>query len=110
MTVDAAASWMFINGSAKVDVALLDPQTISPFEESISPPSGDANKTLSFAINQTDIATWVIDDSPFREPSTPIIYGEASSGWNSSTTIHLPLNSTIDVILNISNRSMDTVC
>lgn len=88
---------------------MLDPKKLAPFEKNYSPPPGTADRTLAFAINQTDVATWVIDRAPFREPDIPIIYGDVSSGWNSNTTMHLPLNSTIDIILNISNRSMDTV-
>lgn len=100
---------MFINGSAKAGASLLDAKNVAPFERNYSPPPGTADRTLAFAINQTDVVTWVIDRAPFREPDIPIIYGDVSSGWNSNTTMHLPLNSTIDIILNISNRSMDTV-
>ena len=100
---------MFINGSAKAGASLLDPSKIAPFESNNSPPPGPADKTLAFTINQTDIVTWVINRAPFKEPEIPIIYGDVSSGWKSDTTIHLPLNSTIDIILNISNQSMDTV-
>ena len=107
---DATKDWMFVNGSAKVGATRLDPQDLSPFEKANNdPPVGPADKSLSFVIDQTDIVTWEIDRAPFREPDIPVIYGEVSSGWNSSTTMHLPLNSTIDIILNSSNRSMDTV-
>ena len=107
---DPAKDWMFVNGSVKAGATRLKPQELSPFEKANNtPPTGPADKTMSFVINQTDIVTWVIDRAPFKEPDIPIIYGEISSGWNSNTTMHLPLNSTIDIILNISNRSMDTV-
>ncbi|KAF5712261.1 Cupredoxin [Fusarium mundagurra] len=104
---DPAMSWMYINGSAKADAALLAPSALSPFGGHNSPPSGRPDKTLSFVVNQTDIVTWVIDRAPFSEPDVPIIYGQNSSGWNSNTTIHLPINSTIDIILSISNQSLD---
>ncbi|EWZ79220.1 hypothetical protein FOCG_18256 [Fusarium oxysporum f. sp. radicis-lycopersici 26381] len=104
---DPAKSWMYINGSAKADVALLDPSALSPFDSDNSPPSGRPDKALSFEVSQTGIVTWVIDRAPFSEPDVPIIYGENSSGWNSNTTIHLPINSTIDIIMSISNKSMD---
>ncbi|KAL9567382.1 hypothetical protein ACKAV7_008457 [Fusarium commune] len=106
---DPAKSWMYINGSAKADAALLDPSALSAFDGHNSPPSGRPDKTLSFVVSQTDIVTWVIDRAPFSEPDVPIIYGENSSGWISSTTMHLPINSTIDIIMNISNQSMDVV-
>ena len=106
---DVASSWMFVNGSAKAGATLLDPMRLAPFETTIAPPDGAAARTFSFAINQTDISAWVIDHTQFREPDIPIIYGNISAGWKANTTIHLPLNSTIDIILNISNRSMDTV-
>ncbi|KAF5579807.1 Cupredoxin [Fusarium pseudocircinatum] len=104
---DPAKSWIYINGSAKADAVLLDPSALSPFDGHDSPPSGRPDKTLYFVVNQTDIVTWVIDRAPFSEPDVPIIYGENSSGWNSNTTIHLPINSTIDIILSISNQSLD---
>ncbi|EGX97253.1 Cupredoxin [Cordyceps militaris CM01] len=107
---DAAQTWMYINGSAKLGAARLQPQDLAPFEKASSaPPDGPAHKTLSFVINQTDIVTWVLDRAPFKEPQIPVIYGNVSSGWTSNTTMRLPLNSTIDIILNISNDSMDTM-
>ncbi|KAH7239745.1 Cupredoxin [Fusarium solani] len=101
--------WMYINGSAKADAALLDPSALSPFENGTAPPSGASNKSLSFTVSQTDVVTWVIDRAPFMEPDIPLIYGENSSGWDANTTIHLPINSTIDIIMRISNKSMDTM-
>ncbi|KAL6355451.1 hypothetical protein LRP88_11040 [Fusarium phalaenopsidis] len=101
--------WMYINGSAKADAALLDPSALSPFENDTAPPSGASNKSLSFTVSQTDVVTWVIDRAPFMEPDIPLIYGENSSGWDANTTIHLPINSTIDIIMRISNESMDTM-
>lgn len=100
---------MYINGSAKAGAALLDPSALSPFENGTAPPSEGANKSLSFTISQTDVVTWVIDRAPFMEPDIPLIYGENSSGWDANTTIHLPINSIIDIIMRISNESMDTV-
>ncbi|EXL89950.1 Cupredoxin [Fusarium oxysporum II5] len=93
--------------SYNADAALLDPSALSPFDGHNSPPSGRPDKALSFVVSQTDIVTWVIDRAPFSEPDVPIIYGENSSGWNSNTTMHLPINSTIDIIMSISNQSMD---
>merc|ERR1712169_71219 len=104
---DLVSDWMYINGSAKSDAALLDASALSPFEDNLSPPSGPADKTLSFLVNQTDIVSWVIDRAPFEEPSIPIVYGNVSPGWDSTTTVHLPINSTIDIIMGISNQSLD---
>jgi hypothetical protein len=101
--------WIYINGSAKADAVLLDPSVLSPLHDDNSPPSGRADKALTFTVNQTDIVTWVIDSAPFKEPDVPIVYGEISSGWDSNTTIHVPINSTIDIIITISNQSMDMV-
>lgn len=98
-----------MNGSATADATLLDISALSPFDKNNSPPSGPADKTMFLIVNQTDVVTWVIDREPFTEPSVPIVYGDISSGWNSNTTRHLPLNSTIDIIMSISNQSMDTV-
>ncbi|ENH68238.1 Laccase-1 [Fusarium oxysporum f. sp. cubense race 1] len=52
---DPAKSWMYINGSAKADAALLDPSALSPFDGHNSPPSGRPDKALSFVVSQTDI-------------------------------------------------------
>ncbi|KAM6511291.1 hypothetical protein FALCPG4_016292 [Fusarium falciforme] len=104
-----AEPWMYINGSAKAGAPLLDPSALSPFENGTAPPSEGANKSLSFTISQTDVVTWVIDRAPFMEPDIPLIYGENSSGWDANTTIHLPINSIIDIIMRISNESMDTM-
>ncbi|KAI8711484.1 hypothetical protein NCS52_01412000 [Fusarium sp. LHS14.1] len=104
-----AEPWMYINGSAKADAALLDPSALSPFDNDTAPPSGESHKSLSFAVSQTDFVTWVIDRAPFMEPDIPIIYGGNSSGWDANTTIHLPINSTIDIIMRISSKSMDTM-
>lgn len=109
VTEDSAMTWMYINGSAKADASILDPQALSPFEDNMSPPSGPADKTLSFLINQTDITTWVVDRFPFSEPKIPIVYGDVSGGWKANTTIHVPLNATIDIIMNIDNKSLDVV-
>ncbi|KAF4996202.1 hypothetical protein FDECE_12543 [Fusarium decemcellulare] len=106
---DASMTWTYINGSAKSDVSVLKPEKLIPFEDDVSPPGGAADRTLNFSINQTDVTTWVINKSPFAEPKVPIVYGDASAGWQSNTTIHLPINSTIDIIMNISNKSMDVM-
>ncbi|KAL6405307.1 hypothetical protein AUP68_11058 [Ilyonectria robusta] len=102
-------TWTYVNGSAKANSSVLDPRALSPFEDNIYPPAGPANQTLSFSISQTGITTWVVNRFPFTEPKLPIVYGDISEGWGSNTTIHLPLNSTIDIIMTISNQSMDVV-
>lgn len=105
---DPALPWALVNGSAKLTAAELDEQTLAPFDSS-GPPSGPSAVTKLFAINQTDVVTWVIDGQPFSEPSRPIIYGNTSDGWEAATSLHLPGNSTIDLIMHVANDSMDTV-
>jgi len=105
---DPALPWALVNGSTKVNAAELDEQMLAPFDSS-GPPSGPSDVTKLFAINQTDIVTWVIDGQPFSEPSRPIIYGNASDGWGAATSLHLPGNSIIDLIMHIANDSMDTM-
>ncbi|KAK2609370.1 hypothetical protein QQS21_002151 [Conoideocrella luteorostrata] len=109
VTEDEATRWMYVNGSAKAGVKKFKNQDLATFDPSNFPPAGPADTTMSFVVNQTDITTWVFDREPFHEPDVPIIYGNASSGWKASTTVHLPLNSTIDVIMTVSNQSMDTM-
>lgn len=100
---------MYINGTAKADAKLLNLSALAPFEKKKSPPPGPADRTLSLIVNQTDVVTWAIDRVPYKEPDVPIVYGDISDGWNSNTTRHLPINSTIDIIMGISNKSMDMV-
>ncbi|KAG9250362.1 multicopper oxidase-domain-containing protein [Emericellopsis atlantica] len=104
---DLVSDSMYVNGSAKSGAALLDALALTPFENNLSPPSGLADKTLSFMVNQTDILSWVIDRAPFEEPSIPIIYGNISLGWDSVTTRYLPINLTIDIVMGILNQSLD---
>ncbi|KFY02596.1 hypothetical protein V490_00449, partial [Pseudogymnoascus sp. VKM F-3557] len=105
---DPASVWMLTNGSAKGDVATLNPSLLSPFDDN-KPPTNAAHLTKSFAISQTDVTEWVIDGYPFAEPKTPILLGNVSDGWQANTTIHMPFNSTIDIIMTISKDSMDTM-
>jgi L-ascorbate oxidase len=106
---DPDSVWMLVNGSAKADISELDPIMLHPFESSAAPPSMDADLTKSFMINQTDVVTWVVDRYPYQEADVPIVFGESSDGWLANTTQHMPLNSTIDIIMSIANDSMDTV-
>lgn len=105
---DSTLTWMLVNGSAKLSASELDDQMLAPFDGN-APPSGPSDVTQLFAINQTDIVTWVVNGQPFSEPQNPIIYGNASDGWNAATTLHMPGNSTIDLIMHVANDSMDTV-
>ncbi len=100
--------WMLVNGSATSGTVELDDQTLAPFMGNTAP-SGAANVTRHFAINQTDIVTWVANREPFVEPARPIIYGSVSDGWNATTTLLTPANATVDIIMKVANDSMDTV-
>ena len=108
MVQDPHLTWMLVNGSAKLNAPELDDQKLAPFE-GISPPNGPSNVTQLFAINQSGIVTWAINDHPYSEPSRPVIYGNASDGWESATTLHMPGNATIDLIMHVANDSMDSV-
>jgi hypothetical protein len=105
---DPASIWMLTNGSATRNSALLDAQQLSPFEGN-SPVTGPADLTHSFTINQTDIVTWVMNGATYVEAEIPIVYGNVSDGWQAETTLHMPANSTIDIIMTIANDSMDLV-
>ncbi|RAR01519.1 Conidial pigment biosynthesis oxidase PcArbB [Stemphylium lycopersici] len=100
--------WMLTNGSAKLNSATLNERSLFPFDGNM-PPITPATVTRLFTINQTDIVTWVVDGYTYSEPKTPIIYGNVSDAWNANTTLKMPLNSTIDLILRIANDSMDTM-
>lgn len=65
--------------------------------------------TKPFQINQTGIVTWVMNRDPYIEAATPVVYGNSSEGWNANTTLHLPFNSTLDIIMSVAEDSMDEV-
>lgn len=102
---DPASVWMLRNGSAKLNVSELDPAVLGPLDGN-TPPSGTADLTKFFTISQTGIVMWVVDRSPYSEPTTPILYGNTSYGWQANTTIHMSFNLTIGIIMRIANDSM----
>ncbi|CEL10666.1 hypothetical protein ASPCAL15095 [Aspergillus calidoustus] len=108
VSVDPMSVWMLTNGSATRGANELVESHLAPFEGN-RPPVTAADTTRIFNINQTDIVTWVVDRYPYAEPSIPIIYGNMSDGWNSNTTLHFPANSTVDIVMNIANDSLDTM-
>lgn len=105
---DSDTVHMLVNGSAKEIASTLHAQSLAPFER-LPPPAGGAVETKNFNISQTDIVVWVVNGHPYSEPKIPIIYGSVSDGWNANTTLHMPFNSTIDIIMRIANNSMDTM-
>ena len=105
---DPASVWILTNGSAMMNASTLDTTLLQPFESN-SPPSGMADITEAFNISQTGVVTWVMNRYPYSEASAPILYGNSSDGWNANTTLHLPSNSTIDIIMAIAEDSMDKV-
>ncbi|KAK9342670.1 multicopper oxidase-domain-containing protein [Lipomyces starkeyi] len=105
---DPAAVWILTNGSAKLGSSELNDQLLAPFESNM-PPSAPADVTRFFTISQTDIVTWVVDGYPYSEPKMPIIYGNVSDAWTANTTLHMPFNSTVDIVMQIANDSMDTM-
>ena len=104
---NSTSMWMLINGSAIANVSSLDATLLHPFDGN-TPPSGAADVTKVFVINQTDVVTWVVDRYPYVEAATRILFGNLLLGWNANTTTHLPFNSTIDIIMTVANNSMDT--
>ncbi len=109
VSVDPAFIWMRTNGSAKTGAREVAETRLSPFEGNRPPSSKAADLTRQFTINQTGIVTWVVNKDPYAEAEIPLIYGNASDRWDASTTLHMPSNSSIDIVMNIANDSMDTV-
>jgi hypothetical protein len=105
---NASSIWTLVNGSAKGGATQLDPAMLAPFDGN-RPPSKKADLTKGFQVSQTGIVEWVIDKYPYSEPKVPIVFGNSSDGWMAGSTLHMPFNSTIDIILTISNDSMDMV-
>lgn len=106
-----AKTWIHLNGSAKPDASTIPPNSpLRPFEKTIyAPPRGVANVTQKFSVAQTGITTWVMDKAPYYEAAIPILKGNVSDGWNLFTTKHFPRNAVVDLILEISNSSMDVM-
>lgn len=50
-----------------------------------------------------------MDQGPYYEAAIPILAGDVSDGWNLATTKHFPSDAVIDIILEISNETLDTV-
>lgn len=105
---DLASVWMLLNGSAKGNASILNTALLQPFQSN-SPPSERAHMTKTFNVSQTGIVTWVMNHTAYTEASTPILYGNSSDGWDVETTLHLPLNSTVDIIMAVAENSMDKV-
>lgn len=105
---DVAQTYMLVNGSAKLNAVELDDKRLAPFDK-VSPPRGAANVTHLFAINQTGIVNWVVNGREYSESKRPIVYGNESDGWSAATTLHVPGNSTIDILMYVAEDSMDTV-
>lgn len=105
---DSRIVWMLKNGSAASEPSLLNPRRLAPFEPN-SPPSKPADRTQRFAINQTGVTAWEMNGAPFKEPKIPILHGAASDGWLANTTIRMPANSVVDIVMTIANDSLDTV-
>ena len=105
---NASSIWTLVNGSAKGDVTQLDPAMLAPFDGN-KPPFKEADFTKGFQISQTGIVEWVVDKYPYSEAKVPILFGNSSDGWTANSTLHMPFNSTIDIIMTISNSSMDMV-
>ncbi len=105
---DPAPVWTLKNGSAIPGASILDPLSLQPFDSN-RPPVRKSDVTKVFSISQTGIITWVVNGSSYTEPITPVLYGSSSNGWNANTILHLPFNSTIDIIMKIVNNSKDIV-
>lgn len=105
---DPSLVWMLTNGSATSEHSLLNSRKLAPFESN-SPPSKPADKTQFFAINQTGVTAWEMNKAPFKEPKMPILYGAKSEGWLANTTIRMPADSVIDIVMNVADNSLDTV-
>ena len=102
------STWMLLNGSAKAQASVLKEEQLTPLVPNM-PPTAPADLTKVVTINQTDPVVWVVDKAPYSEAKTPVLYGARSDGWTANTTLHMPYNSTIDIIMQIADLSMDTV-
>ncbi|KAK3669153.1 hypothetical protein LTR78_010966 [Recurvomyces mirabilis] len=102
------STWMLLNGSAKAQASVLNEKLLAPLLPNM-PPTAPADITRIFTINQTAPVVWVVDKAPYTEAKTPVLHGNRSDGWTANTTLHMPSNSTIDIIMQIADASMDTM-
>ncbi|KAL1582284.1 hypothetical protein WHR41_09162 [Cladosporium halotolerans] len=106
---DTSGVHMLANSSARTAASILRRQNLGPFDR-IAPPIHNNNVvTKNLNVSQTGIVTWVVDRYAYSEPKIPVLNGNISDGWNANTTLHLPFNATIDLIMRISPDSMDTM-
>ena len=105
---DSASVWMLKNGSAMMNASAINTALLQPFKSS-SPPPRMADITKVFNISQMGIVTWMMNRDPYAEASTQILHGNSSDGWSANIAIHLPSNSTIDIIMAVADDSMDKV-
>lgn len=103
------STWMLLNGSAKAQASVLREEKLAPMVANM-PPMAPADLTKVFTINQTDPVVWVVDKAPYAEAKIPVVYGNKSDGWSANTTLHMPYGSTIDILMQIADDSMDEVC
>jgi L-ascorbate oxidase len=98
---------MYLNGSAKSDASNLNESALSPFPAKPPPPTADVS--FNFVINQTEPTVWVVNSQPFVDPLVPILFGNASAGWTANTTYFVPNQAVVDLVISISNDSLDTM-
>lgn len=100
---------MLLNGSAANSATMLDPSIVIPWEPPEIPPAAAKHTKINqkYVVSQTAVDTWVVDNLPFQSPDVPLIEGNKSDGWRAATTKHFPGNTTIDIILQIANDSLD---
>lgn len=101
-------TWMFTNGSAQGDASVLEVAKLAPFVPN-PPPSGAADAMKVFSVNQTEPTVWVLDKARYVEANAPVVYGNTSDGWDAPTTLHMPTNASVDIIMQIAEKSMDKV-
>lgn len=103
---DEPGRWTYVNGSAKTGVVELMPEMLEPFPGN-PPPQGAAGKFVRFDIAMTMPTVWQVANTTFVEPVVPVLYGNSSSGFNANYTVHVPANTTVDVLMQVSPESMD---
>lgn len=100
--------YMLVNGSARPMASSLRPQNLAPFD-ALAPPVHNSVTTKVLNINQTGIVSWVVDKYSYSEAKVPVIYGDSSNGWRADTTVFMPFNTTVDLIMKVSPDSMDVM-
>ena len=110
MNEDDSEIWMLSNGSAANGATMLDPNIMLPAHtmKSSALLGHPANVTFHFFIRQTGNSTWAVGTLPLG-PTKTDDQAHSLSSTNILESYHIPANATVDIILEVSNTSLNSM-